>query len=59
MVNCSFCSKELKPGTGLMFVKKEGTVLFFCSRKCRMNLLKLKRNPANKKWSSNKKTGKR
>jgi large subunit ribosomal protein L24e len=55
MVNCSFCGTELKPGTGMMFVKKEGTALFFCSRKCRMNLTKLKRNPANKKWASRKK----
>ena len=54
MVNCNFCSTELKPGTGTMFVKKDGTVFFLCSSKCRANLIKLGRNPANKKWTGKK-----
>lgn len=55
MAKCSFCKKELKPGTGQMFVKKDGTAHFFCSKKCRVNLLKMKRNPAGKKWANPKK----
>jgi len=51
MAECNFCGKTLKPGTGTMFVKKDGSVFFFCSRKCRTNTLKLKRNPKNKKWT--------
>ncbi len=31
---CHYCGEELEPGTGLMFVRKDGTVLFFCSSKC-------------------------
>jgi large subunit ribosomal protein L24e len=41
----------MKPGTGLLFVKKEGTPFFFCSRKCEKNLLLLKRKPTSLKWT--------
>ncbi len=34
-----------------MFVKKDGTTFNFCSSKCEKNLLKLKRNPRNTKWT--------
>jgi len=51
-MNCSFCGKTIKKGTGIMFVKKDGTTFNFCSRKCEKNLLKLKRNPRNTKWTN-------
>lgn len=51
MVKCSFCGDELLKGTGKMFVKKEGTVFFFCSNKCEKNLLKLNRSAHRKKWT--------
>ncbi len=34
MVDCSFCGKSINPGTGKMYVKKDGTVFNFCSSKC-------------------------
>ncbi|MDD3175188.1 MAG: 50S ribosomal protein L24e [Candidatus Nanoarchaeia archaeon] len=34
MVECSFCGKEINPGTGKMYIKKDGTVFNFCSSKC-------------------------
>jgi large subunit ribosomal protein L24e len=34
---CNFCGAMLEPGTGKMFVKKDGTVFFFCSTKCQNN----------------------
>jgi len=34
MVACSFCGKEVTPGTGKMYVKKDGTIFNFCSSKC-------------------------
>ncbi len=49
-MECSFCKQEIKPGTGLIYVKKDGTTYYFCSKKCEKNLLKLKRNPAKVKW---------
>lgn len=55
MAKCSFCSRVLEPGTGLMFVKKEGTVWHFCSSKCRKNMINLGRIPARVKWARQKK----
>ena len=51
MPECSFCGERIKPGTGLLFVKRDGTAFFFCSRKCEKNLLVLKRKPIATKWT--------
>ena len=48
---CSFCGNEIEPGTGKMYIKKDGTLFFFCSNKCQKNLLKLKRVPRRVKWT--------
>ena len=50
-MKCSFCGNNYSSGTGLTFVKREGQVYHFCSRKCEKNLLKLKRNPRKFKWT--------
>ncbi|RLF09507.1 MAG: 50S ribosomal protein L24e [Thermoprotei archaeon] len=50
-VTCAFCGRPVPAGTGLMYVKTDGSILYFCSSKCRKNLLKLRRNPAKIKWS--------
>ncbi len=50
-MKCTFCGKEITPGTGKMYVKKDSKVFYFCSRKCEKNLLKLKRKPNVTKWS--------
>lgn len=57
MVKCSFCGYEIEKGTGKMFVYKTGKSVFFCSRKCEKNTLKLKRNPVNLKWTKFHKKG--
>jgi large subunit ribosomal protein L24e len=49
--NCSFCGNDIEPGTGKIFVKKDGTVLNFCKNKCQKNMLKLKRVPRRVEWS--------
>ncbi len=51
MAECAFCGEKLKPGTGFLFVKKDGSALFFCKRKCEKNLLVLKRSPVAQKWT--------
>lgn len=51
MVSCSFCGKTISKGTGKMFVKKDGKVLYFCSSKCEKSMLKLKRKARNFKWT--------
>ena len=51
MANCNFCNKELKPGTGKLYVKKDSKMFYFCSNKCEKNMLKLKRKPRKFKWA--------
>lgn len=48
---CSFSGKELKPGTGKMFVKDSGQILYFANRKSEKNMLKLKRDNRKFKWT--------
>lgn len=45
MENCTFCGGNIPVGTGKMYVKKDARILYFCSRRCEKNLLKLGRNP--------------
>lgn len=58
MNRCTFCNEELKPGTGKMYIKKDGKILYFCSMKCEKHVLKLKRKPSKMSWiTKKKKTG--
>jgi large subunit ribosomal protein L24e len=50
-VKCSFCGKEIEKGTGKMYVKKDGSVLYFCSGKCEKNMVNLRRKPRKFKWA--------
>jgi len=49
--SCSFCGNDIEPGTGKMFIKKDGTIYLFCSRKCQANLLNLGRVPRWTPWT--------
>jgi len=49
-MKCSFCDKNIKEGTGKMFVKNDGTIYYFCSRKCEKNM-NMGRNPKKMKWA--------
>ncbi|HUY00837.1 MAG TPA: 50S ribosomal protein L24e, partial [Candidatus Deferrimicrobium sp.] len=48
---CTFCGTDIEPGTGTMYVRKDGSVLFFCTGRCHKARLKLKRNPRKLKWT--------
>ncbi|AIY90370.1 50S ribosomal protein L24e [Geoglobus acetivorans] len=48
---CSFCGEEIEPGTGKIYVRRDGRILHFCSRKCEKNMVKLGRNPRRVKWT--------
>ncbi|MCX8188855.1 MAG: 50S ribosomal protein L24e [Nitrososphaeria archaeon] len=48
---CSFCGSIIEMGTGVAFVRNDGTMLWFCSSKCRKNMLVLKRDPRKLKWT--------
>ncbi len=52
MAVCSFCGTSIEQGTGKMYVKKDGKVLYFCSSKCEKNLLALGRKPRNITWTA-------
>ncbi len=48
---CSFCGKDISPGTGVMLVKNDGSIFHFCSSKC-FKSFKLGRDPKRTPWSS-------
>jgi large subunit ribosomal protein L24e len=49
--SCSFCAREIEPGTGMMFVKRDGTVFNFCTSSCRKQQLHLGRVGHRFKWT--------
>jgi large subunit ribosomal protein L24e len=51
MAKCTFCGREVPRGTGKMFVKKDATILWFDSKKCEKNMLKLGRVAREQKWT--------
>ena len=51
MAKCTFCKYMIEPGTGTMYVKTDGTILWFCTMKCEKNMLKLEHTPRLVKWT--------
>lgn len=49
--NCTFCNREIKPATGTILVKNDGSIVYLCSNKCRKNMFKLKRDARKLKWT--------
>jgi len=52
MVECSFCGKYIAPGTGKMYVKKDGVVFNFCSSKCEKTQIKRKYKARITPWTN-------
>ena len=48
---CTFSGEEIEPGTGMMFVRRDGSILWFKNSKARKNFVKLGRNARRVKWS--------
>jgi large subunit ribosomal protein L24e len=48
---CTFCGDEIEPGTGRMYIKKDGVVYNFCTSKCYKNLVILGRVPRRTTWT--------
>ncbi len=42
-MKCTYCSSEVKKGTGIMYVHKIGTVNYFCSSRCYKSAILVKR----------------
>lgn len=49
---CSFCGQDIEPGTGRLYVKKDGTVHHFCTSKCYKNMIQLRRVPRRTAWTA-------
>lgn len=47
---CTFCGEKVEPGTGKMYVRKDGTIFYFCSSKCQNNF-RLGRVPRRVEWT--------
>jgi large subunit ribosomal protein L24e len=48
---CTFCGIEIEPGTGRMYIKKDGIVYNFCTSKCFKNMIILGRVPRRTTWT--------
>ncbi len=48
---CTFCGDEIEPGTGRMYIKKDGVVYNFCTSKCFKNMVILGRLPRRTTWT--------
>ena len=48
---CSFCAGEIEPGTGQLFVKRDGSLYSFCSSSCRKQQLGLGRVGHRLRWT--------
>ena len=57
-MKCSFSGKEIPMGTGKMYVKKDGTILWFSSLKAQKNMLQLKRKANKIRWTEDSKLAK-
>ena len=49
---CSFCGGSIEPGTGRLYVRKDGMTYNFCSSKCFKNLVVMKRLPRKTEWTA-------
>lgn len=48
---CSFCGNPIEPGTGKMFIKKDGSVFYFDNARCQSSLLDKGRLARRLKWT--------
>jgi large subunit ribosomal protein L24e len=48
---CSFCAGEIEPGTGQLFVKRDGSLYSFCSSSCRKQQMGLGRVGHRLRWT--------
>jgi len=49
---CSFCGGNIEPGTGRLYVRKDGMTYNFCSSKCFKNLVVMRRLPRETEWTA-------
>jgi len=42
-MKCTYCTSEIKKGTGMMYVFRIGTLNYFCSNRCYRSAIIMKR----------------
>ncbi|MFB6491051.1 MAG: 50S ribosomal protein L24e [Thermoproteus sp. AZ2] len=47
---CDFCGAPIYPGYGITYIKADGTVRRYCSRKCFASAEKYRRDPRRLAW---------
>jgi len=52
MPQCAFTGDEIPFGTGKMYVKKDGKILWFKDKRAEKNFIKLKRSPRDHKYTA-------
>jgi large subunit ribosomal protein L24e len=48
---CVFCGREVRLGSGILYVRNDGSTRSYCSSKCKVNDLKLGRDSRKLKWA--------
>jgi ribosomal protein L24E len=48
---CSFSGRPIAQGTGTMFIRKDGRILYFENMKAQKNFFKLGRKPRETRWT--------
>ncbi len=39
-VKCSYCTTEIEKGTGMIYVRKNGAIRYYCTKRCfRLNIV--------------------
>jgi large subunit ribosomal protein L24e len=51
MVKCNFCGKDDRAHKGVHLIKNDGSINYFCTSKCRVNSMKLKRDKRKIRWA--------
>ena len=49
---CSFCGYDIPIGRGMMFIKRDGTILTFCTKKCKKALIVYKKKARKTRWTA-------
>lgn len=47
---CTYCGVTIEPGTGVMYVLRNGQIIWFCSSKCFKSYVKLRRRADRQEW---------
>lgn len=43
-MKCSYCTSEIEKGTGTTYVRKNGTVKYYCSNRClKLNIVQVRK----------------